>query len=1067
EYIAITALSFSSARLLLFYSASVLSLGVLPIVCKYYPPLWAFLARAPCSHFRDADFVLVLCRDGAYQEIPVERIISKIPLAQRRQRSFTFFEYKKQRYVFREGTSTFQRMSSTLNISASDIHNLRRGMPGSEALSILQRNGPNTIDVDPVPIWQLLYDKTLHPFYLFQIASVIIWTYELYYLYAILIAVTSSASVFWEIYLTKYNETTLREYIEPESFCTVLRDGEPTVISTHHLVVGDAVLIDEAAAPAVADMVLVQGSCIVDESSLTGESVPVVKSSLDIYDRGEERYRPEGRFKDCTIFGGSKIVEVKPMPYGYKPQEGDCTPRAIGIVTATGFNSTKGELFRSILYPNRIDFKFYRDSVAFVGVLGVIALIAFINRLSLDLITIAGGFCESLSLFDVTDCCDVVPPALPLVLTVGATMALRRLKSKGIFCICPDRINYAGRIDTFCWDKTGTLTSSKVELHGLEPCENRRLLGLAPSFRSRYRDEQPTTFEEATAVCNSLSSVNGELVGSPIDLELFRAAAGWTLNQLAESVTLNGRAVPVLARAVPPKPRPTSSAPSSARTSIASRPSSASHQQTTMSLSAHDPSIHDPTALLVLRRFPFDAQLQRASVVYAADDGTARLRVAVKGSPEAVRILCRPNTLPLDYYEAVSGFAASGFYVLAVASRDVDASCQATPDLFVGSVGDLCREQVERDLKFEGFAVFKNPLKADSAATIAVLKDANIQNVIITGDSAMTAISVARDLELCRDVLLVDVFERGLGVRLLPLEAAKKSPQSSTFPTAVAAANTSETESTTSSLTRQRPRSATLHSSMDQLALPAANSHRNVQRRILMVGEHKVDDAFLDWVIGKTRVFARARPDQKSWIVRRLMGIGRHVGMCGDGANDTGALKAAHVGLALSEAEASIVAPFTSVRKRVSDVPALLAEGRCALETSFMAFKYMFMYPIVQLYLAAIVNQLGSGLSGTEFLFDDTFVVLVLALLMLRTGPSARLIRDRPTDTLFSPLITVSLGGHVILCLSFFAINLIAVAEQPWFCSAFTAVSGVDPFHSWSPLNASAPSASTYPCYPI
>jgi P-type E1-E2 ATPase len=57
--------------------------------------------------------------------------------------------------------------------------------------------------------------------------------------------------------------------------------------------------------------------------------------------------------------------------------------------------------------------------------------------------------------------------------------------------------------------------------------------------------------------------------------------------------------------------------------------------------------------------------------------------------------------------------------------------------------------------------------------------------------------------------------------------------------------------------------------------------------------------------------------------------------MCGDGANDCGALKTANVGISLSEAEASIAAPFTSKIQNISCVVSLLKEGKASLTTSF------------------------------------------------------------------------------------------------------------------------------------
>lgn len=66
-------------------------------------------------------------------------------------------------------------------------------------------------------------------------------------------------------------------------------------------------------------------------------------------------------------------------------------------------------------------------------------------------------------------------------------------------------------------------------------------------------------------------------------------------------------------------------------------------------------------------------------------------------------------------------------------------------------------------------------------------------------------------------------------------------------------------------------------------------------------------------VCTKAQVFARMSPLDKEWLVLSLGEIlKQNIGMCGDGANDCGALKTADVGISLSEAEASIAAPFTS-----------------------------------------------------------------------------------------------------------------------------------------------------------
>lgn len=71
-------------------------------------------------------------------------------------------------------------------------------------------------------------------------------------------------------------------------------------------------------------------------------------------------------------------------------------------------------------------------------------------------------------------------------------------------------------------------------------------------------------------------------------------------------------------------------------------------------------------------------------------------------------------------------------------------------------------------------------------------------------------------------------------------------------------------------------------------------------------------------------VYARTKPNDKAKIVMAYQHTGKRVSMCGDGANDCAALKQADVGLSLSQAEASISAPFTSQIANISSMVELI-----------------------------------------------------------------------------------------------------------------------------------------------
>jgi cation-transporting ATPase 13A2 len=97
----------------------------------------------------------------------------------------------------------------------------------------------------------------------------------------------------------------------------------------------------------------------------------------------------------------------------------------------------------------------------------------------------------------------------------------------------------------------------------------------------------------------------------------------------------------------------------------------------------------------------------------------------------------------------------------------------------------------------------------------------------------------------------------------------------------------------------------------------------------------------------------------------------------GDGANDTASLKASHIGVSLSQAEASIAAPFTSLIPNISCVPVVLRQGRAALATTFQLFKYMALYSLIQFLAVVMLYSSRSTLGNYQVWMLMMFLYLV------------------------------------------------------------------------------------------
>jgi cation-transporting P-type ATPase 13A2 len=172
---------------------------------------------------------------------------------------------------------------------------------------------------------------------------------------------------------------------------------------------------------------------------------------------------------------------------------------------------------------------------------------------------------------------------------------------------------------------------------------------------------------------------------------------------------------------------------------------------------------------------------------------------------------------------------------------------------------------------------------------------------------------------------------------------------------------------------------------------------------------------------------------KKQNLWKKLQSIEHCVGFCGDGANDCGALKAADVGISLSEAEASVAAPFTSRDFDIRCVIQLIREGRAALVTSFSCFKYMALYSAIQFTTVSILYRTASNLGDFQFLFIDLALILPIAIFMGRAEPYKTLAIKRPTANLVSKKIIGSLLGHIMIIIGFQTFLYGLVQQQSWY----------------------------------
>ncbi|XP_063478053.1 probable cation-transporting ATPase 13A4 isoform X2 [Symphalangus syndactylus] len=866
---------------------------------------------------------------------------------------------QKIRYVWNYLEGQFQKIGSLEDwLSSAKIHQkFGSGLTREEQEIRRLICGPNTIDVEVTPIWKLLIKEVLNPFYIFQLFSVCLWFSEDYKEYAFAIIIMSIISISLTVYDLREQSVKLHHLVKSHNSITVSVCGRKAGVrelESRVLVPGDLLILTGNKVLMPCDAVLIEGSCVVDEGMLTGESIPVTKTPLPKVDSSLPwKTQSEADYKRHVLFCGTEVIQAKAARSG--------TVRA--VVLQTGFNTAKGDLVRSILYPKPMNFKLYRDAIRFLLCLVGTATVGMIYTLcvyvlsgeppgevvrkALDVITIA------------------VPPALPAALTTGIIYAQRRLKKRGIFCISPQRINVCGQLNLVCFDKTGTLTRDGLDLWGVVSCDRNGFQEVHSFASGQALPWGPLC--AAMASCHSLILLDGTIQGDPLDLKMFEATT-WEMAFSGDDFHIKG--VPAHAMVVQPC-RTASQVP--------------------------------VEGIAILHQFPFSSALQRMTVI-VQEMGGDRLAF-MKGAPERVASFCQPETVPTSFVSELQIYTTQGFRVIALAYKKLENDHHTAT---------LTRETVESDLIFLGLLILENQLKEETKPVLEELISARIRTVMITGDNLQTAITVARKSGMVSESQKVILIE---------------------------ANETTGSSSASISWTLVEEKKHITYGNQDNyinIRDEVSDNGREGSYHFALTGKsfHVISQHFsslLPKILINGTIFARMSPGQKASLVEEFQKLDYFVGMCGDGANDCGALKMAHVGISLSEQEASVASPFTSKTPNIECVPHLIREGRAALVTSFCMFKYMALYSMIQYVGVLLLYWETNSLSNYQFLFQDLAITTLIGVTMNLNGAYPKLVPFRPAGQLISPPLLLSVIFNILLSLAMHIAGFILVQRQPWY----------------------------------
>ncbi|KAL9550429.1 hypothetical protein PS6_005553 [Mucor atramentarius] len=936
------------------------------------------------------------------------------------------FVFQQKKFIWNFDKKQFQKLlyPSDLNHTVGSYQSTKGLTTQKEIESRTHAYGLNKFEIPLPTFMELFKEHAVAPFFVFQIFCVGLWCLDEYWYYSLF---TLFMLVVFECTVVYQRLRTIGEFrgMNQKPYPVyVKREKKWVQIQSDDLLPGDVVSIvrtkEDQGVPC--DLVIADGSCIVNEAMLSGESTPLLKESIALRDPNEE-FDMNVTDRLNVLYGGTKVLQVT-TPENEAPPDDGC----VCVVARTGFGTSQGELVRTMIFSTERVSANNFEALLFILFLLIFAIAAswYVwqegvkndrkkSKLLLDCILIITS---------------VVPPELPMELSLAVNSSLVALSKYAIYCTEPFRIPYAGRVDVCCFDKTGTLTGEDLVFEGVAYADDTKLMKAT---------EVPDTTKWVLSSAHALVQLEDGIVGDPMEKETLKAL-DWELGP-HDIVFPKGEK------------------------------------------GGH--------SLQIRRRYQFSSALKRQSSVSTLSHPSLKSTktfIAVKGAPETLKLMY--TKVPDNYVEAYRHFTRKGSRVLALGYKMLDNT------LTNNQINDLAREAVESDLIFAGFIVFTCPLKDDAIEALKELNESSHRCIMITGDNPLTACAVAREVAIVeREVLIVDRDE------------ARKDNK-------VVFQSIDETYRL--EINPAEPLDAALLDKYDLCLTGSAMSQFMLHKENMNI------------ILEHTWVYARVSPSQKEYLLTGLKDLGYTTLMAGDGTNDVGALKQAHIGVALLDGtpedlqkiaerqriermkamyeqqksisarfnqpppppppaiahlypefaaqlanqqnqnltpaqrrqmeqkkkieeatqkmmegmdmeepptikfgDASVAAPFTSKLRNVTSINNIIRQGRCTLVATIQMYKILALNCLISAYSLSVLYLDGIKFGDLQVTISG-MLMAVCFLCISRGKPLQKLSKERPQPNIFNPYIILSvLGQFAIHIVSLVYINALAKSLEP------------------------------------